>query len=122
MNSKSKKSNSWTKRVDSQLADHERRILALEKQFASNSTTSKRGSEVSKKSKYTGPTGGVRFLIDNGFFKITKDLSVVREELKKNDYVYPTKSIDSALRRLSKKGGPLVVVRESGRKVYVDRK
>lgn len=73
------------------------------------------------KRDYAGPRGGIAFLIAQGTFKQKKDLTQVRKELAQHDYHYSRQAVHSALGALSKSGGPLVVLKESGNK-YVERK
>ncbi len=107
------------KTIIGKLENHERRILLLEEKFLKNSQQDKKEA---KNKSYSGPAGGVRFLSDSGFFKNKKDLALIRNELQKKGYNYSTKSIDHALRRASSVKGPLVVLREEGKKVYIERK
>lgn len=103
---------------------HEQRISSLEK-----ATRSEVGipatSEKDKRprvEKYSGPTGGTRFLVSKGFFKKKRGLATVRKELAENNYHYSRQAIHEALKHLSKSGGPLVSLRENKKKVYVERK
>ena len=102
------------------LQDHERRIKFLEKKTSTGPSQIKKQSKMGK--SYSGPAGGIRLLGEEGFFKNRRDLSSVRDELRKRGYNYPTKSIDNALRRASSIKGPLVTLREEGKKIYVERK
>lgn len=110
------------------LEDHESRIKLIEKNLSVTRTpvgqnrTQKPKSDTPKEDNYSGPSGGIRLLLDKGFFENKKGFSSIREELKSNNYHYPRQSVNSALTRLSIKSGPLVVLRESGRKIYVERK
>ena len=70
----------------------------------------------------TGPTGGLRTLIAQGFFKSKRGLSDSRTALGKQDYHYSAQAVDMALKRLSKRDGPLVSFKESGKKLYAKRK
>lgn len=108
------------KDIVKRLKNHERRIGLLERRPSRNSSQTKKESKMGK--SYSGPAGGIRLLGEEGFFKSKKDLSSVRDELKKRDYNYPTKSIDNALRRASSTKGLLVALREEGKKIYVERK
>jgi len=75
------------------LADHEKRIKELEKAILSKDRTE---SKVAEK-EYDGLSGGIRFLIDNGFLNIPKSVNEIMEELKKEGYHYPRKSINKLL-------------------------
>jgi hypothetical protein len=61
-------------------------------------------------------------LISEGFFTRKKHLAEVRTALSKKDYHYSIQVIDTALRRLGKRRGPLVVLKEGGQNVYVNRR
>ena len=69
-----------------------------------------------------GPTGGVRMLIAQGFFKSKRNLADSRAALEKSDYHYSAQAVDMALKRLSKRDGPLVSFKEGGKKLYAKRK
>jgi hypothetical protein len=71
---------------------------------------------------FKGATGGVRFLISEGFFKKKQGLSEVRTALSSNGYHYSKQAVHGALNNLTSKGGPLVSLEEAGRKVYAERK
>ena len=83
---------------------------------------SKKSSRKPLQADYSGPTGGVRFLISKGTFKNKLSLGDVRAALEKNDYHYSAQAVHIALNRLAGKGGPLVVLKENGKKLYVKRK
>lgn len=76
----------------------------------------------STKSEFSGPTGGLRLLFSQDFFKEKRDFSEVRAELEKQGYHYSPQAVDVGLRRLSKLNGPLVVVKQGGKKIYRERK
>jgi hypothetical protein len=98
----------------------ERRIARLEKAvFGHNSNTRR---TIKAQQSASGPAGGVRMLIDTGFFKGKRNLGDVRTQLEKHEYYYSTQVIDTALRRLAKKNGPLVIVKQNGNNLYVKRK
>lgn len=72
---------------------------------------------------YSGPTGGVKFLVkEKKFFKTQKNLAAVRMELSNNDYHYSRQAIHESLKTLSKPSGPLVSLKQGKNKVYVERK
>ena len=75
---------------------------------------------------YSGPSGGLRLLIDVGFFKDSKSLPEVIDRLHQEGFKYPLAPIAVALLRLVRKR---VLVRlpsknQNGKKiwVYVERK
>ena len=71
---------------------------------------------------FTGPSGGVRLLVSQNFFKAKRTVADVRTALEKNDYHYVTAVIQTTLNRLSTRTGPLASSKEGGKKVYVKRK
>lgn len=74
------------------------------------------------KQQFKGAVGGIRLLVSRGFFRTKKNLSDVRKELEKHGYHYSSQAIDIGLRRLSKVNGPIVVLKQGGKKVYGERK
>jgi len=97
----------------------EKRLTRLEKAVFG----SKEGQEVKKPAKgFGGATGGVRFLISKGYFKKKRALAEIRSALAQHDYHYSAQAVHEALKRLIQKGGPLVSLREGGKKLYVNRK
>jgi hypothetical protein len=106
--------------IRERLEDHEKRILALENSLIDQGT---RKMKVVKEHKdYSGATGGIRFLIKNGFFKVKRSQKDIRQELAAKNYHYSSQAIYAALQILSKPNGPLVVLKGKGHKVYVERK
>lgn len=100
------------------------RVARLEKMFVVRlpKSVSKLQPETTT-TDFRGPTGGVRLLITkSGFFKQKRQLSDVVAELANRHYHYSLQAVHEALRRLSSAQGPLVSLREGGRKVYVERK
>lgn len=79
-------------------------------------------AQIQKNDDFVGATGGIRFLISKGLLDTKRSLSDIRGALEKNGYHYSIQAAQSALNRLSKANGPLVALKESGRKVYVKRK
>lgn len=108
-----------TKNIIDRLRVLEERVLVLERQTRGNISTRR---VVEEKDKYTGPTGGIKFLIDKGFFKEKRGLSTVRKKLQENGYNYSRQSINAALGRLSKQSGQLVALKEGKLKEYAERK
>lgn len=70
----------------------------------------------------TGATGGIRFLLRDGFFKEKRDLGQTRKGLGEHGYFYSRQAVHAALSGLSKVRGPLVALKEGRGKVYVERK
>jgi hypothetical protein len=75
-----------------------------------------------KMGNFDGATGGVRFVFSKGFFDGRQVFAAVEKELQDNGYHYSKQAIQMALTRLSAKGGPLVALKDKGKKVYVKRK
>jgi len=71
---------------------------------------------------FDGATGGVRFLISKNFFSARRVFSEIEKGLQDDSYHYSKQAIQMALTRLSAKGGPLVALKDKGKKVYVKRK
>lgn len=78
---------------------------------------------VKKQEDFSGPKGGVLFLLTKGFLNKRKTASEVHAELQKNDYHYQLKVVRTALDRMSKgRNGLLTSLLHSGKKVYAKRK
>ena len=75
-----------------------------------------------KLQNFSGPTGGVRLMVSNGFFKVKRNLNDVRNALAKAGYHYGAAQVQTALNRLSRRDGLLVASRQAGKKIYVIRK
>lgn len=78
--------------------------------------------ETSKVKEFSGPKGGILFLISKNFFSQKRTAQEVKGEMNKFKYFYIIQVIQTTLNRLSDKTGPLVSVEENGKKVYVKRK
>ena len=73
------------------LNDHEKRLSTIE---SSLHTPKKPSSK-----QYVELSGGIRFLIDNGFFMKPKTKKEVHQELRKEGYYHSPPAVDTALRR-----------------------
>lgn len=82
----------------------------------------KRKISAVKQEKFSGPKGGILFLVSKGFLNKRKTASEVKDELEKNDYNYRIQVVQTALNRLTKNKGPLTTLTVSGKKAYVKRK
>lgn len=103
------------------IEDHEDRIGKLEKQFLAKSvqsTTKKTKNELN----YSGTSGGIQFLINNGFLNSPKSSQVVYEEMKREGYHKPIKNIDATLRLVFVKKKILERIKEDKVWKYVIRK
>lgn len=72
--------------------------------------------------KVSGPAGGLKLLISKGFFNSKRNLEQAKTALEKDSFYYSVQVVNTALTRLAKLSGPLVSLRENGRKYYVVRK
>lgn len=75
-----------------------------------------------KSESYSGATGGARFLISKGYFKEKRKLGDIRDALTKNGYHWSRQTVYMALKGLSSRRGPLVMLKEGGRNLFVRRK
>lgn len=109
------------KEIAKVLADHEARLAALE--IMSNKKSTRTISKSGKISKgFSGPKGGILLLLDRGFLDTKKVADEVCSALDKEGYVYTKQVVQNALNRLSTKKGPLVVIDEKDKRIYVKRK
>jgi hypothetical protein len=72
--------------------------------------------------KFSGASGGVRFLISKNFFNTKRTLGETRSALAENGYHYSVQAVEAALRRRTSRRGPLTVLKEGGKNMYVIRK
>ncbi len=96
------------------------RLAKLEKAVFANETKAK--VSVKGGDEYVGLVGGIRLIIDKGFFDKDRGLSEIRTELAANGYRYSVQAVHTAISRLSKSSGPLVTFKENGKKTYAKRK
>ena len=73
------------------LEDHERRIKDLEAKLHQK-------KEMITDQSYKGLSGGIRFLMNNGFLNEPKAVSQIVTELGREGYHYPSRSVDKLLR------------------------
>jgi hypothetical protein len=71
---------------------------------------------------FTGATGGLRFLVSDGFFDRKRAFGEIKEALAHHNYHYSKQAVQTPLNALSKPGSSLASFREGGRKVYAKRK
>jgi len=86
--------NSMTEKIDEikkTIQDHERRISELEKAIFVKKVKP-------KIEEFKGLSGGIKFLITNGFLSSPRSVKEIHEELKKEGYHYPYHSVDKLLR------------------------
>jgi hypothetical protein len=72
--------------------------------------------------EFHGATGGLRFLVSDGFFDQKRAFGDIKEALARHNYHYSKQAVQTPLNALSKPGSLLVSFREGGRKVYAKRK
>ncbi len=78
--------------------------------------------EMQQVADHSGATGGVRLLVEEGFFDRRRNFAEISAELEKRGYHYSRQAIQMPLTRLSKIGGPLVSLTGKGRNAYAKRK
>jgi hypothetical protein len=71
------------------------------------------------KAKRAGPTGYIRDLIEEGYFKTKREISAVRDKLEERAHIYPVTSISGPLYRLVK-NKELRRIKEDGAWKYVN--
>ena len=100
------------------IEDHEDRISKLEKKLS----TGKPVKPESKKSNYSGLSGGIRMLIDNKFLDAPKSASEVFEEMKREGRYDSKKNVDGTLRMVFVKNKILQRIKDDKLWKYVVRK
>lgn len=75
-----------------------------------------------KVQNFVGTKGGILLLLSKGYINQLRSALDVKNELAKDKYFYSIQVIQTALNRLSKEKGPIVSMRDSGKKFYVKRK
>jgi len=72
---------------------------------------------------YTGATGGIRLLADEGYFDKKRTFGEICKALESKGYNYSKQAVQTPLNTLSSvKNRLLVGLKEQGRKVYAKRK
>lgn len=85
------------KSTDERFSKIEKRLQKLENAVFKKSKTFKKQGKPS--SDYTGLIGGMRLLVDNGFFRKSRELKEIFNELKRENYHYSKASISKSLAR-----------------------
>jgi len=101
------------------------RVERLERLLTPKSVSPvRRQAAMVSKNEFGGPTGGVRLLFKEGFFKVRRQLSDVMPAMSQRGYHYSSQAVHEALKRLSAVGGPLVSLKKKkgGRRTYAERK
>jgi hypothetical protein len=105
-------------KIEDELKDIRTRIKQLER-----AVFVKGGFKKSTKTQdFKGATGGMHFLISKGYFRSKRLFTTIVTELRTRGYLYSKQAFQNALTRLSRADGPLVTLKESGKKVYAERK
>ena len=79
------------------IQDHEDRISKLEKQITTKPIKSK-SEKTENKSDYSGTSGGIQMLIDNGFLSKPKSSKEIHDEMQREGYYKSVKNVDGTLR------------------------
>jgi len=73
--------------------------------------------------KYKGATGGIRLLVDEGYFDIKRTFGEICKTLENKGYHYTKQAVQTPLNNLSSpKRKLLVALTEKGKKLYAKRK
>ena len=106
--------------VAASLTDLQARIEKLERAVFGKS--GKKPAATRSGGDFTGATGGLRFLVSEGFFDRKRAFGEIKEALAQHSYHYSKQAVQTPLNALSKPGSLLVSLREGGRKLYAKRK
>jgi len=99
------------------------RLGRLERAVFQSGRTSAHKTKTDAKKQYTGATGGIRLLADEGYFDKKRTFGEVCKALENKGYHYSKQAVQTPLNGLSSvKNGLLVGLKEQGRKVYAKRK
>lgn len=89
--------------------------------FRSVSVTTSKADKDAR--KYKGATGGMRLLVDEGYFDKKRSFGEICKVLENNGYHYTKQAVQTPLNNLSyPKSKLLVALTEKGRKLYAKRK
>jgi len=97
-----------------------RRIERLEAVVFAKGT--KPTNSKNESSKHKGATGGIRLLVDEGFFSKKKPFGEICDAAATRGYHYSKQAFHEALTRLATKEKILVALTEGGKKVYAVRR
>jgi len=78
--------------IKARIENHEKRLSALESKH-----TEKLKNSTDDSKDYSGLVGGIRYLIDNGFFNEPKTVKETLDELKRKGYHYGDAAVSKAL-------------------------
>ena len=104
------------------LEDLLHRVEVLERAVLGTAKAKKAQVTASDPAKFEGATGGIRFLIAEGFFDSRRSFAEVEKAMQDNAYHYSKQAVQMPLARLSTVGGPLVALKNKGKNIYVKRK
>lgn len=102
------------------LEDFAKRIEKLERAVFGEGK--KANKKASRPDDHSGATGGVRLLVEEGFFDQRRNFAEVKIELENRGYHYSPQAVQMPLTRLSRVGGPLVSLTGKGKNAYAKRK
>ena len=107
---------------DKVLRDIVSRLERLERAvFGSGKETANKQHADAK--KYKGATGGIRLLVDEGYFDKKRSFGEICKDLESKGYHYSKQAVQTPLNNLSSpKRKQLVAFTEKGRKLYAKRK
>lgn len=105
--------------TDKALRDLEARVEKLESAVFART---RKGAAKIESMNFRGATGGLRFLVSKGFFGRKRAFGEITEALAGHGYHYSKQAVQTPLNTLSRPSGPLVALREGGRKLYAKRK
>jgi hypothetical protein len=107
----------WMKKVMERLDNLEARVSSLEKSIL----TVKKIPAVKK--EFTGLSGGIRKLINDGFFNKPKSLREIMDEMRRQMYYYSEPAVNTAVTRdFMKRKGLLTRIGKRSQWKYVLRK
>lgn len=103
--------------LEKKIQEHESRISELEKVVFAKKI------ELKEKLEYKGLSGGIEYIISKGFLNTPRSVKDVYNELRKEGYYYPEKSVEKLLRiDFMTKRKVLTRIREENVWKYVVRK
>ncbi len=79
--------------LEKRMDELEKRVIKLEKTVFTQKTSAVRSKN------YKGLVGGIRFLVDSGFFKKLRSVNDAHNELKREGYYHSLQTVDTILRR-----------------------
>ena len=109
--------------ADKLLQDLAARVARLEHAVFPKGKSAPEAKGARSDEKYNGATGGIRLLVDEGFFDKKRTFGDVCQALADKGYYYSKQAVQTPLNKLSSvKIGLLVGLKEQGKKKYARRK